>query len=268
MTAMKPLLPLALLAPVLAAALAPAAVAREPFPGPAARPVYVPIDRVRRAGETVPVPLDPRRVLERMDVVWSDRGYRSQAAVLVDGLLLARRHVAPREQEQVEVGRRGTRASIVVERGVVHVDGVLLHYAAPRDRRIVEPSSITREGRFARVAHFRGDFRSGQRLLLPAAFSGRRIREIHVDARALDFRSRLRLEGAGLAPLTRIVGDGPVVFRLPEGVRDDQDLTLVVDFRATHVGDVRIVLERDGRFDFDRDDRRDHDPVRHRPRGD
>jgi hypothetical protein len=236
-----------------AAATAPAASAHEEHAVPAdpASQVYVPLGGVRRAGGEFRVPLDPRRLVQSVALRWSDHARASQAAVLLDDLLVARRHVASLEREEIAVGRRGQVLRVVVERGLVHLDGVLVRYAGRARDRAILPTSVERAGPFALVAHFHRDLRSGDRLVLPAAFFGRRIREVRVQAAPLELRARVRLEGAGMVPQAQLFGRGdPVVFRLPPTVRDDQDLFLVADFRAVRVEDVRIVLEP-GRRVFD-----------------
>ena len=216
-------------------------------PDPTPAEVTVEVGRHIHAGDDVHVPLDPTRALLQAEVLWNDRVDDSRGAIVVDGFLFGRRFVGEREREVVRIGRAGSELRVVIERGHVDVDRVVLRYE-PSARAwppVIEPTSVAVTGPLSRTAHFHRDFESGMRLRLPAGLTGRRIAEVRVQARALDFRARLRLEGAGDPLRAWVARADTYVFTLRDGPADVTDLTLVADFRRVRVEDVTIVLAPD-----------------------
>ena len=251
---MKPIaLVLVLVAAPLAAGSAPRAAADgapSPLPAaPASELVVFEVGRTLRAGEAVRLDLDPARAVLSAEVTWDDRDDGTRAKFVLDGEVVAKRYVGDGEVEVVELGRRGRELVVKIERGRGGVQRVALRYEAatvlpPAADRTLDPLDVAWAGPTARRLAFRADFKSGERLRLPAAFSGMRVREVRVRATALDFRARLELTGGGVRPTQQVVARDETVVFPAGGLPDDtQDLTLVVALRRVHVEEVVVVYD-------------------------
>jgi hypothetical protein len=215
-------------------------VPHEPAFAPSTDVVQIPFGRILRDGAQARFEVDPSRVLMQAEILWQDRRDDSRAAILADGAVIARRYVGDVEREVVRVMRPVGDLRVLVERGRLLLDAVVLRYAGPPT---IEPSFVSATSAFARTAHFHRAVESGARLRLPAGFTGMRVTEVRVQASSLDFRSSLRLEGPDVRTRVRTIGGlATYVFAIAEGHDDASDLTLVADLRRLRIEDVTLVL--------------------------
>jgi hypothetical protein len=249
---MKPIaLAVLVVATSFAAGAAPRASAEEGLPavGPTSEAVVFEVRRTLRPGDAVRLDLDPARAVVSVEALWDDREDGARAKFVFDGVVVAKRYVGEGEREVVEVGRRGKELVVKMERGRGKVDRVLVRYEpavvlAPAPDRVLDPIEVVWSGPQARRLAFHAEFKSGERLRIPAGFSGMRVREVRVTARALDFRARIELTGGGVRPTTLVVGREETLVFPAEGLPDDtQDLTLVMALRRAHVGEVVVVYD-------------------------
>ena len=139
---------------------------------------------------------------------------------------------------------------MTVEKADATLESVGVRYGAavvdPADREEAADAPLTSSwlSEWARVVKVGRTMKSGDRIKIPAAFSGLKIREVRVHASATDFRGRLRLEGVGPEPRTQIVAQkSTAIFPTPASPDDTQDLTLVMDFRGAVVEDVVVLYD-------------------------
>jgi hypothetical protein len=216
---------------------------------PASEAVVFEVHRVLKRGDVVRMDLDPARALLSAEVLWDDREDGARAKFVVDGEVVAKRYVGEGEREVVDVGRRGSELVVKMERGRGGIDRVLLRYEPavvlpPAPNRTLDPIETGWASPLARRLSFRAEFKSGERLRIPAAFSGMRVREVRVTAAALDFRARLELTGGGVKPVTQVVGRAETVVFPAEGAPDDtQDLTLVMALRNARIDEIVVVYD-------------------------
>lgn len=202
-----------------------------------------------RAGDETRAALLATRVVESVGVVFDERTDAGRVRVLVDGIAVARRHFADLDETPIEIGRRGREVVVRVDDGEATVARLVVRYVplptrTIREPRLTDPASVEWTSATTRVAKVGRAFVSGDRLRLPAEGTGRRIREVRVRATALDFRSRLKLQGGGLEPSTVTVArDDTAVFDTRRVPDDTEDLVLVVDLRRVRIDDVTIVYD-------------------------
>ena len=247
----SPLLPAALAA--LSALGASAAHAGEtPVSAPATSDsdeAVTEIGALVTCGGEARAPLTAERVVESLAVVFDERSERGRVRVIVDGISVARRRLRDLDDAVVELGRRGREIVVRLDEGEARIARLVVRYAplpvkTIREPRLSDPVSLEWAGPTTRVATVSRAFASGDRLRLPAGGTGRRIREVRVRASALDFRSRLKLQGGGLEPITMTVArDDTVVFDTKRVPNDTEDLVLVVDLRRVRIDDVTLVYD-------------------------
>jgi len=202
-----------------------------------------------RRGDETRAPLLPERVVESVGVVFDERTDAGRVRVIVDGIAVARRHFVDLDEAPIEIGRRGREIVVRVDDGEARVARLLVRYVplavkTIREPRLSDPASIEWTSSTTRVAKVGRAFASGDRLRLAAGGTGRRIREVRVRATALDFRSRLKLQGGGLEPSTATVArDDTAIFDTRRVPDDTEDLVLVVDLRRVRIDDVTIVYD-------------------------
>jgi|GEM_PF-4943728 len=201
------------------------------------------------AGGSALVALDPLRIVESVDVVWRDAAEGARFRILMDGIAVARRRIDLDDVEPVDLDRQATTLEVVLDQGEailehVHVRYVPIVVSSPPKPTEVEPTSSVWSGENARVLAVGRDLESGDRVRIPAAHAGRRIREVRVKASALDFRARLKLTGGGLSPATRMVARSDTAAFATHGVPDDTaDLTLTADFRRVRITEITVVYD-------------------------
>lgn len=201
------------------------------------------------AGGSTRIELDPRRTVESIDVVWRDAAEGARFRVVMDGIAVARRRIDLDDVEPVALDRRAATLEVVLDEGEAILEHVQVRYVAivvvePPKPREVEPSSSVWSGENARVLTVGHDLESGDRVRIPAAHAGRKIREVRVKASALDFRARLKLTGGGLSPTTRMVARSDLAVFATRGVPDDTaDLVLTADFRRVRITEITVVYD-------------------------
>ncbi len=199
------------------------------------------------AGGSTRIELDPGRTVESVDVVWGSAAEGARFRVVLDGIAVARRRIDLDDLEPVAIDRRAATLEVVLDAGEAILERVQVRYVAlvvepPAKPRELEPLSSTWNGEDARVLAIGHDLESGDRVRIPAAHAGRRIREVRVKASALDFRARVKLTGGGLSPATRMVARSDTAVFATGGVPDDTaDLTLTADFRRVRIAEITVV---------------------------
>ncbi len=200
-------------------------------------------------GESRRLDLDPVRTVESIDLVWSDAAEGARCRVVMDGIAVARRRIDLDDVEPVSLDRRAATLEVVLDEGEAVLERVQVRYVAPiveapAKPHEVEPVSSTWTGEDARVLTVGRDLESGDRVRIPAAHAGRRIRAVRVKASALDFRARVKLTGGGLSPATRMVArSDTAVFETANVPDDTADLLLTADFRRVRITEITVVYE-------------------------
>lgn len=201
------------------------------------------------AGGLTRIELDPRRTVESVDLVWNDASEAARYRVVMDGIAVARRRIDLDDVDPVSLDRRAATLEVVLDEGEAVLEHVQVRYvavivAAPAKPHEFEPASSTWTGEDARVLTIGLDLESGDRVRIPAAHAGRKIREVRVKASALHFRARLKLTGGGLSPVTRMVARSDTAVFATANVPDDTvDLTLTADFRRVRITEITVVYE-------------------------